>query len=256
MKTDFDRDGWAESEPGPLEAPSVVIVLASALRREILGKEEPNAFLGSEDDLASRFGVSKPTFRQAARLLEFEELVTVRRGPGGGYFARTPGTSVLLRAAATYLVAKRTPLADVVKANGVVVQAALAEIAANPDAKLRAQLLGFLDHESVFQSPSDPKDVLAGIKRFWLLVSSLAGNEALALFLQVSLQYIVRADAVESTPERLRAYVGELRRLAEHIAAGDLDAMNREYRTGYRQMALGWLEADASRRSPPTKAAP
>lgn len=241
MKTGFDMEGWADTGAGALEAPSVVVVLARALRREILRKDEPNAFLGSEDELASRFGVSKPTFRQAARLLEFEELITVRRGPRGGYFARTPSASVLSRAAATYLVARRTPLADVVKANGVVIHAALTEIAANPDARHRAQLVKFLDTESALQSPSGANEVLAGINKFWLLVGSLAGNEALALFLQVSMQYVVRADALETTPQRLRPYVDQLRRLAEYVAAGDMEAMDREYRTGYQQLAQGWF---------------
>jgi DNA-binding FadR family transcriptional regulator len=247
MRTDFEGDGWAE--PGALEAPSVVIVLARALRREILSKDEPNAFLGSEDELASRFGVSKPTFRQAARLLEFEELITVRRGPGGGYFARTPGASVLTHAAATYLVARRTPLADVVKANGVVIHAALTEIAAHPDEQHRSQLVTFLNNERAFHSQSDANEVLAAIKGFWMLVGTLAGNEVLALFLQVSLQYVVRAGALESTPKRLRTYVDELRRLAEYVALGDLESVNREYRTGYQQIALRYREADSQPRS-------
>jgi GntR family transcriptional regulator, transcriptional repressor for pyruvate dehydrogenase complex len=254
VKTDVDKRQWADAEPNALQAPSVVIVLARALRREILSQEEPNAFLGSENELASRFGVSKPTFRQAARLLEFEELITVRRGPGGGYFARIPGASILSRAAATYLVARRTPVADVIKANGVVIHATLTEICANPDKRLRSQLVAFLDKETAFDSPGHPAAVLAGINSFWRLAGDLAGNQALALFLQVSMRYIVRADALENTPQRLREYIDQLRRLAEHAAAGDIKAMNREYSLGYQQMVLNWLEADSKRRSGQTMA--
>jgi len=44
---------------------------AHALREDILARED-GELLGSEDELMERLGVSRPTLRQAARLLEHE----------------------------------------------------------------------------------------------------------------------------------------------------------------------------------------
>jgi DNA-binding FadR family transcriptional regulator len=72
--------------------------------------------LGSEEDLLARLEVSRPTLRQATRLLEYQGLITVRRGPGGGYFARRPDVSSVADVAAIYLRSRQTPLSEIVAA--------------------------------------------------------------------------------------------------------------------------------------------
>ncbi len=50
----------------------------------------PGDFLGREEDLAAEFGVSRPTLREALRLLASGNLIRASKGPGGGIFvART-----------------------------------------------------------------------------------------------------------------------------------------------------------------------
>jgi len=57
------------------------------IQREGLG---PDDFLGREDDLAAEFGVSRPTLREALKLLASGNLIRASKGPGGGIFvART-----------------------------------------------------------------------------------------------------------------------------------------------------------------------
>ncbi len=46
----------------------------------------PGAFLGREEDLATEFGVSRPTLREALKLLASGNLIRSSRGPGGGVF--------------------------------------------------------------------------------------------------------------------------------------------------------------------------
>jgi DNA-binding FadR family transcriptional regulator len=47
---------------------------------------EPGDFLGREEDLASEFGVSRPTLREALKLLASGNLIRANKGPGGGIF--------------------------------------------------------------------------------------------------------------------------------------------------------------------------
>lgn len=53
------------------------------IQREGLG---PGDFLGREDDLAAEFGVSRPTLREALKLLSSGNLIRANKGPGGGIF--------------------------------------------------------------------------------------------------------------------------------------------------------------------------
>jgi GntR family transcriptional regulator, transcriptional repressor for pyruvate dehydrogenase complex len=80
-------------EPGvsakPIRGASeqVAIMIQHHIQREGLG---PNDFLGREEDLAAEFGVSRPTLREALKLLASGSLIRASKGPGGGIFvART-----------------------------------------------------------------------------------------------------------------------------------------------------------------------
>jgi GntR family transcriptional repressor for pyruvate dehydrogenase complex len=46
----------------------------------------PGDFLGREEDLAAEFGVSRPTLREALKLLASGNLIRATKGPGGGIF--------------------------------------------------------------------------------------------------------------------------------------------------------------------------
>jgi len=66
--------------------------VADAIREWMFGRDmAPGDRLGREEDLAQRFGVSRPTLREALRLLSSAHLVRATKGPGGGIFvAATP----------------------------------------------------------------------------------------------------------------------------------------------------------------------
>src|SRR4051794_15854493 len=52
---------------------------------------QPGDRIGTEHELAAEFGVSRPTLREALRLLASSHLIRVDRGRAGGIFvARTP----------------------------------------------------------------------------------------------------------------------------------------------------------------------
>jgi len=58
---------------------------------------EPGDRLGREEDLARRFGVSRPTLREALRMLASAHLIRASKGPGGGIFvAATPEEGIAL----------------------------------------------------------------------------------------------------------------------------------------------------------------
>ncbi len=84
----------------------LVSATADKMRDLILG-QAPDALIGSLPELAQILGVGIATVQQAARVLEHEGLLAVRRGPGGGYFGRRPDAAALERSLATYLRDRR-----------------------------------------------------------------------------------------------------------------------------------------------------
>ena len=65
--------------------------MAEQIRRHIaLRLIQPGESLPSERDLATMFGVGRPTIQHALRLLEADNLVEARRGRHGGTFVSEP----------------------------------------------------------------------------------------------------------------------------------------------------------------------
>jgi GntR family transcriptional repressor for pyruvate dehydrogenase complex len=71
--------------------------------REVILAREPGAQIGSLKEVAQGLGVGIVTVQQAARVLEHEGLLEVRRGPGGGYYGARPDEAALERAFAAYM---------------------------------------------------------------------------------------------------------------------------------------------------------
>jgi GntR family transcriptional regulator, transcriptional repressor for pyruvate dehydrogenase complex len=93
-------------EPDPTETArrhSISELVAERIRLFMLTDGlRPGDRLGREEDLARDFGVSRPTLREALRLLSSEHLIRASKGPGGGIFvAATPEEGIGLSVSAT-----------------------------------------------------------------------------------------------------------------------------------------------------------
>jgi len=84
------------------QKPRLVAETAEKLRDLILARP-PDTQLGSLNEVADALGVGIVTLQQAARILEHEGLLAVKRGPGGGYYGARPDDAALERAFATYM---------------------------------------------------------------------------------------------------------------------------------------------------------
>jgi GntR family transcriptional repressor for pyruvate dehydrogenase complex len=76
---------------------------AAAKLRDMILACEPGMQIGSLTEVAEQLDVGIVTVQQAARILEHEGLLAVRRGPGGGYYGTRPDEAALERAFAAYL---------------------------------------------------------------------------------------------------------------------------------------------------------
>lgn len=92
----------------PVNQQSLSRQIADQLRQAILdGSFEADDRLPTEDELAQRFQVSRPTIREALKILAAQNLVRSKRGPTGGTFVNRPSIEDLtlsLSGATTLLV--------------------------------------------------------------------------------------------------------------------------------------------------------
>src|SRR4029450_7586038 len=87
--------------------------VADELRQLIVsGALDEGDSLGNEAELIERFGVSRPSLREALRILEAEGLISVLRGVLGGVVAHRPDQRLTPRTAALVLQARNVSLAD------------------------------------------------------------------------------------------------------------------------------------------------
>jgi GntR family transcriptional repressor for pyruvate dehydrogenase complex len=77
--------------------------VSTKLRGLVLAVDK-GALIGSEDSLVDLLGVSRSTLRQAARLLEREGLLRVKRGLNGGYYGSRPDAKTIQTAVSAYLL--------------------------------------------------------------------------------------------------------------------------------------------------------
>jgi GntR family transcriptional repressor for pyruvate dehydrogenase complex len=92
----------------PIIRSSISKQIAEQLREAIVsGRFKIGDRLPTEDELAQRYGVSRPSVREALKRLAAQNLVRARRGPSGGNFVVQPSYEELagsLSGAATLLV--------------------------------------------------------------------------------------------------------------------------------------------------------
>lgn len=75
----------------------------AAKLRDLILSQAPETQIGSLNEVANMLNVGIVTVQQAARILEHEGFLAVRRGPGGGYYGTRPDEDSLERSLAAYL---------------------------------------------------------------------------------------------------------------------------------------------------------
>ena len=107
--------------------------LAASVARRILSDVVDRGWpvgevLGSQSELIERYGVSRAVFREAVRLVENQQVATMRRGPGGGLVVTEPTVDAIIDAAVLYLHRASTRLDEVFEAR-IVLEVIAAELA-------------------------------------------------------------------------------------------------------------------------------
>ena len=155
-------------------------LVAESIRGQIVrGELTEGDSLPAEADLTEQFGISRPTLREALRILESEALITVSRGARAGAQVHRPSREVAARYVGLILQADGVQLADLYQARVVMFAPAakvLAERSRKADVKALRKALDGMRAVS-----SDAPAFLAAAARFNLTLLELTGNRTLTV---------------------------------------------------------------------------
>jgi DNA-binding FadR family transcriptional regulator len=186
--------GWASVEaepPNSVRVPKASEQIADRLRGQIVrGEIATGEMLPPEKTLIKYLGVSRPTLREAFRILESEGLITVVTGSRGGANAQLPDLAIASGQIGQYLQVHQTSLEDLLEARNDFQTACVRHLAKRcPPEGIEALKRCVSAHRAAVEKgvdePADFADWVALTAEFQELIAHYCGNKTLEM--QVSL---------------------------------------------------------------------
>jgi DNA-binding FadR family transcriptional regulator len=184
--------------------PKAAELVAAEFRRQIVrGELNEGDALPPEVELMEHFGVSRPTLREAFRILESEKLISVRRGARGGARVHLPDTQVAAQYAGLLLQVRGATLADVYAAR-LIVEPPMAGMLAKRRTKRELSQLGDVLAAEAADLGKNPAALAVHFARFHQLVVEGAGNVTLGMLALMLANIVEKHLVAEITGKRSR----------------------------------------------------
>jgi DNA-binding FadR family transcriptional regulator len=198
--------------------------VAEQIRRHIaLRLVGPGEALPSERELATMFGVGRPTIQHALRLLEADHLVEARRGRRGGTFVTSPSEgSPVMEELIARLLRRRSELEELLVYRRAI-EPAVARLAAR--VRTRADLAAMRETITKMVDALAEPDYMRLDTGFHIAVAQATGNRHLVQAIEEIRMQL--NDALSLLPESEtwhRRISGEHEAIFNAIEAGDPDA--------------------------------
>lgn len=201
--------------------------VAQVLRRMFVrGEIAEGSMLPSESELMEQFGVSRPTLREAFRVLESESLIQVERGVRGGARVTRPRRETLARYAGLILEYDGVTLKDVYDARIALETPMVIQLAKERKPTVIAKLEAIVERESQLTPGEDAVDQLTD---FHAAIVRLSGNKTLEIVNDMLHHIVEKANRSLQPTEGSRAEQAVRRSAKTHrmvldlIKTGDAD---------------------------------
>jgi DNA-binding FadR family transcriptional regulator len=196
----FD-DEADELSPVAKKHQKVSQIVADDLRRKIAhGIYGDGSNLPPESQLITHYGVSRPTIREAVRILETEGLVATSRGGSKGAKVRRFSSDQAARMAGLVLQVRGATILDVFRLRTIIEPIAAREVAERrprPDFSQLDELVAAIE-----AAADNPRRIARLLQRFDEVLMQLTGNQALCLVSQM-VNHIIELH-IASIPESVR----------------------------------------------------
>jgi len=240
-----------------VRAPKTGELIATPLRRQIVrGELRPGQTLPAESQLMEQYGVSRPTLREAFRILEAEALISVRRGSRGGARVAAPDASVAARYVGLLLQMQGATINDVYEAR-MISEPPCARLLAlhrtDEDIAKLTQVVDELSAEVTARKPfiPDPCTWSRLTCRFHELILEGCGNKTMAIqgaVLQDIVATHLRTKIAQrddnDTDERFQRVIRSYMKLIALVKAGNAAGAEKHWRSHMEGAAQYLLKDD------------
>ena len=250
-----------EARGRALKVPKTSELIADWLREHVRqARLAPGDPLPSEEDLKRRFAASRPTVREAMRILEAQQLVRITRGATGGARYTVPDAAMVAEHTGIYLEAHGATQADMNIARINIEPCILGFIADMASAKDIQRLAASAERQGSWID--DQARFSQEHENFYAILAEICSNLTLSMLLRI-LRELMHAQmevmgnvlmygGAEARKGRL-AHVRAKQKLAELLRARDRDGVERWWR---RHLRAQYEELAASGRGDVTLKAP
>lgn len=228
-------------------------IIADRVRRQVArGELTEGDWLPTEPELMERFGVSRPTLREAFRLLEADSLVRVRRGPPGGARVHIPGPEAAAPIFGLLLTLNSTTVYDVCEAQAVIEPPAVRRLAEHGAESDHDALESAVEQLAAALESESEQFGVASV-RFHQRLVELAGNQTLSLVVALLGEVMTRHVVAMYTESRLspteiaarnRRALRAYQRLLSLVRSRDGEAVE-AFWVEHMRAARGYLLKDA-----------
>lgn len=173
------RGGRGHSQFKPLSTAEIV---AADLRRQIVaGKLADGTFLPRQNDLLDLYEVSRPSLREALRVLESEGLISIRRGKLGGAVVHRPSLHMVAQTLGLVLDSQSVSTPDLSTALNLLEPQCVGLCAARADRHKTVIPLLRDSHEYAASVIDDVQSFTVASRRFHEILVTECGNFSLTL---------------------------------------------------------------------------
>lgn len=247
----FQRGG--SPSRGAIRIPKTAEIVAASIRRRIIrGELQEDDFLPHEAQLMETFGVSRPTLREAFRILESEMLISVVRGSRTGARVHAPRVDSVSRYAGFVLQSEQTTVRDIYEARIAIEPFAARQLAETQPEGATERLRGEVARLTAMVDEARYVDFMIGLAGFHHMLVAESGNRTLLLMTTI-LQDVVakyqvdflRKRNLDPETQRERALWGlrSFGKLLDFIDAGDADRAESHWRLHVKNSNRVWVDS-------------
>jgi len=235
-----------------IRIPKTAEVVAANIRKMIIrGQVKAGDYLQPEAALMEHFGTSRPTIREAFRILENEQLVTVTRGSRSGARIHAPSVAGVARYAGFALQAQGTLLSDIYLAR-LAIEPYAVRLAATRRTKAQlSSLSAEMDRVTdLMEGRGDLTAFRIAVFELHQAIVAVAGSNTLtmmsAMLVAIAEQHMskfVQRDPVdpEALLKRTRAGMRSFRKLWDLLKDKDADGAEAHWRAHIQNANETWL---------------
>lgn len=217
-----------------------LVQTATEQLRAMIYAAEPDAMIGSQPELARTLRVGVVTVQQAARVLEHEGLLEVRRGPGGGYYGKRPDAAALERSLAAYMRTQPHSWEEAVDMTSLLFNELVAAAAGCSDADLHRELEAFDRAIDAADLPNDMAHLEMALQD---LLFRMVDRPLFELLTRVTLRFASTrpAGAIYSDAISIERWKEGRHRIVAAILARDEELARFEANRNNRRVLEQWL---------------